>query len=81
MTAHRFRPPWSIVEKPMSPRNRETFEPVTLGHIRGHGCRALLVYCGSMWCNHSARIEADWLSDDTVPPTLGPRMVCVRPAA
>jgi hypothetical protein len=31
----------------MIPRNDETFEPVTLGHIRGHGCRDLLAYCGS----------------------------------
>jgi hypothetical protein len=23
----------------------ETFPPVTMGHIRGHGCRDLLVYC------------------------------------
>jgi len=22
----------------MTPRQRETFPPVTLGHIRGHGC-------------------------------------------
>jgi hypothetical protein len=28
------------------------------------------------WCNHSARLEADWLPDDTVLPPLGPRMVC-----
>ena len=26
-------------------RQRETFVPVTLGHIRSHGCRDLLVYC------------------------------------
>jgi len=25
-------------------RKAETFEPVTMGHIRGHGCRDLLVY-------------------------------------
>jgi LSD1 subclass zinc finger protein len=29
----------------MTPRQRETFLPVTLGQIRGHGCRTLLVYC------------------------------------
>jgi hypothetical protein len=27
----------------MAVRNRETFEPVTLGHIRGHGCRDILI--------------------------------------
>jgi hypothetical protein len=60
----------------MKDRKREIFEPVTLGHIRGHGCRRLLVYCASTWCNHSARLEPDWLPDDTVVPALGPRMVC-----
>ena len=28
-------------------RKVETFPPVTMGHIRGHGCRDLLVYCDS----------------------------------
>jgi hypothetical protein len=23
----------------------ETFEPVTMGHLRSHGCRDLLIYC------------------------------------
>ena len=36
------------------PQLRETFPPVTLGHIRGHGCHSLLIYCGSIACNHSA---------------------------
>jgi hypothetical protein len=57
----------------MKARKRETFE---LGHIRGHGCRDLLVYCDSIWCNHSAKLNADWLSDDTALLTLEPRMVC-----
>jgi hypothetical protein len=38
----------------MTPREREIFPPVTLGKIRGHGCRNLLVYWESLWCNHSA---------------------------
>ena len=46
-------------------RRAQTFEPVTMGHIRGHGCRDLLVYCGSPWCNHSAKLTLDWLPDDT----------------
>jgi hypothetical protein len=33
-------------------------------HIRGHGCRNLLVYCESVWCNHSAVMNADWLPDE-----------------
>jgi hypothetical protein len=41
----------------MTPRELETFPPVTLGQIRGqirsHGCRGLLVYCESIHCNHS----------------------------
>jgi hypothetical protein len=49
---------------------------VTLDHIRGHGCRGVLVYCESIWCNHSADIDADWLPDDTVIRSLAPRMVC-----
>jgi hypothetical protein len=39
----------------------ETFSTITLGHIRGHGCRHLLVYCGSIWCNHSIKLNADSL--------------------
>jgi hypothetical protein len=60
----------------MTPRQRETFPPVTLGHIRGHGCRNLVVYCHSLWCNHSAVINADWLPDETPVRSLSPRMVC-----
>jgi hypothetical protein len=57
-------------------RRNETLPPVTLGHIRGHGCRGVLVYCESIWCNHSADIDADWLPDETVIRSLAPRMVC-----
>jgi hypothetical protein len=38
----------------MQGHDRQSFEPVTMGHIRSHGCRDLLVYCESGWCNHSA---------------------------
>jgi hypothetical protein len=31
----------------------------------GNGCRDLLVYCSSVWCNHSATLNADWLPGDT----------------
>jgi hypothetical protein len=62
----------------MMARKRDTFEPVTLGHIRGYGCRDLLVYCESVFCNHSATLNADWLPDDTVLLTLDPRMVCTK---
>ena len=57
---------------------RETFPPVTLGHIRGHGCRDLLVCCNSINCSHGATMNADHLSDDTPIRPLGLRMVCIR---
>ena len=60
----------------MTPRQRETFEPVTLGHIRAHGCRDLLIYCESGHCHHRARMNADWLPDATPVRSLCPRMVC-----
>jgi hypothetical protein len=62
----------------MAIRKTETFPPVTLGHIRGHGCRSLLVYCSSLHCNHSATLNADWLPDETPIRSLCPRMVCTQ---
>jgi hypothetical protein len=47
-----------------------------MGHIRGHGVTRLLVYCGSLWCNHSATLNADRLPDDTILLALDRRMVC-----
>jgi hypothetical protein len=40
-------------------RKAETFEPVTMGHIRGHGCRDLLVYCNSGSVTHALAL-ARW---------------------
>jgi hypothetical protein len=40
-------------------RKTETFEPVTMGNIRGHGCRDLLVYCNSGRCHHGATMNAE----------------------
>ena len=57
-------------------RKGERFEPVTMGHIRGHGVTRLLVYCESLWCNHCATLEADWLPDDAILLDLDRRMVC-----
>ena len=62
----------------MTSRQRETFPPVTLGHIRSHGCRDLLVYCESTWCHHGAIINADRLPDETAVRSLCSRMVCTR---
>jgi hypothetical protein len=33
--------------------------PVTLGHIRSHGVRHLLIYCSTGRCHHSAVVDAD----------------------
>jgi hypothetical protein len=62
----------------MTRRKPERFEPVTRGHIRSHGRRDLLVYYESIWWNHSAKINADWLPDDTVLLTLDRRTVCTK---
>jgi hypothetical protein len=63
----------------MPQRGRETFPPVTLGHIRSHGCRDILIYCGSINCSHGATINADPMPPDkTVIRALGPRMVCIK---
>jgi hypothetical protein len=62
----------------MPTHQRETFEPVTLGHIRDHGCRDLLVYCNSISCDHSVTMNADHLPDETPIRPLGARMVCMR---
>jgi hypothetical protein len=51
---------------------------VTLGHIRGHGCRDLQVYCRSTGCNHSAKLSGNFLPDDTVLLTSDSRLVCTR---
>jgi hypothetical protein len=58
--------------------NGERIQSVTLGHIRSHGCRNLLVYCSSINCSHSAGMNADHLSDETYIRPLGARMVCTR---
>jgi hypothetical protein len=57
---------------------RHTSGSVTLGHIRGHGCRDLLVYCRDVDCDHSVTMNANHLPDDTAIRPLGKRMVCSR---
>ena len=57
-------------------RKGETFEPVTMGHIRGHGVARLLVYCGSINCSHSSTIDGAPFPATLVPRSLGQRMVC-----
>jgi len=62
----------------MAVRKRETFPPVTMAHIRGHGCRDLLIYCNSGRCHHSATMSGDWLPDDLPVRSLCGRMVCTH---
>ena len=59
-------------------RKGETFPPATTGHIRGHGCRDLLVYCSSGRCHHSATINGDRFPGDLAVRSLCGRMVCTR---
>jgi hypothetical protein len=63
----------------MARRTRQTFEPVNMGHIRSHGVRRLLVYCGNgAWCDHSAQLDGDFLPDETQLTPLERRMVCTK---
>jgi hypothetical protein len=49
----------------MQARTHQTFQPVTMGHVRSHGCRDLPVYCQSGHCRHSATFNGDELPDET----------------
>jgi hypothetical protein len=70
------RTPAKIIDNQMAPRKLTDFEPVTMGHIRGHRVTRLLVYCGAINCSHSTVLDGASLSDDVVLRSLGPRMVC-----
>jgi hypothetical protein len=53
--------------------------PVTLGHIRAHGCRRLLVYCSvGLYCHHSAVVDADRWPDEMAVRDPCPKAVCTR---
>jgi hypothetical protein len=52
--------------------------PVTLGHIRSHGCRRLLIYCNAPGCHHRANIDADRWPDETVLLDMCRRAVCTK---
>ena len=62
----------------MSDCKPETFELATLGHIRGHGCRQLLVRCNAIGCDHSATVNADHWPDETAIRSIGALSVCSR---
>jgi hypothetical protein len=52
--------------------------PVTLGHLRSHGCRRLLIYCSTGRCHHSAVVDADRWPDETALRDLCPKAVCTK---
>jgi hypothetical protein len=53
--------------------------PVTLGHIRSHGVRHLLIYCSEgLYCHHSAVINADCWPDETALLDLDRKAVCTK---
>jgi hypothetical protein len=52
--------------------------PVTLGHLRSHGCRRLLIFCSTGLCHHSAVVDADRWPHDTAIRDLCPRAVCTQ---
>jgi hypothetical protein len=52
--------------------------PVTLGHIRAHGVRRLLIYCCSGLCHHSAVVDAGRWSDETALRDLCRKAVCTK---
>jgi hypothetical protein len=53
-------------DDPPAKRRNEPYRgpPVTLGHIRSHGVRRLLIYCSTGLCHHSAVIDADRWPDE-----------------
>jgi hypothetical protein len=53
--------------------------PVTLGHIRSHGVRNLLIYCSAgLYCRHSAVINADRWPNETALLDLDRKAVCTK---
>jgi hypothetical protein len=42
----------------------QAFESVTLGHMRAHGCRDLLIYCEAINCHNRSIMNADHLPDE-----------------
>ncbi len=56
----------------------QAMESVTLGHIRSHGCRDLLIFCEAIDCNHGSSMNAHEFPDDLPIDSLCPHMVCTR---
>jgi hypothetical protein len=68
-------------DDPPAKRQRQQYQgpPVTLGHIRSHGVRHLLIYCSEgLYCHHSAVIKADRWPDETALLDLCPKAICTQ---
>jgi hypothetical protein len=68
-------------DDPPAKRRPDTYRgpPVTLGDIRAHGVRRLLIYCSAgLYCHHSATVDADRWPDETAVRDLCPKAVCTR---
>jgi hypothetical protein len=59
-------------------RRRDLYRGPPLGHIRSHGGRRLLIYRSTGLCHHSAVVDADGWSDDTVLLDLDKKAVCTK---
>jgi len=63
----------------MPPTKVGKLAPVTLGHMRSQGCRAVTFWCcNSDRCNHSTIINVGHLPDDTRIESLGDGFVCAK---
>jgi hypothetical protein len=62
---------------PPARRRNETHRgpPATLGHIRSHGVRRLLIYCSTGLCHHTAVVDANRWPDDMAIRELRPKAV------
>jgi hypothetical protein len=65
-------------DPPARRRPRNEGPPVTLGHIRSHGVRRLLIFCSTGLCHHRAVIDADAWPDETLLLDLSTKAVCTR---
>jgi hypothetical protein len=62
--------PWTVPDLKLRDK------PVTLGNLREHRIRRLLVFCGNPKCKHQATIEHFPWPDDVTLSDFQPRMLC-----
>jgi hypothetical protein len=66
-------------DPPAKRRARYNGPTVTLGDLRAHGVRRLLIYCSEgLYCCHSATIDAERWPDETAVRDLCPKAVCTK---